>query len=79
MTDTTIKWQDKPQQEGWYAILYTWDVKGKIFADTAYWYGNDYLNRNTWDWNGTIFECAGPFSIPDTAKEWADKNKPENY
>jgi len=77
MTNATIKWQDKPQQEGWYAILYTFGEK--MFADIAYWHGNCLVYGKCWDWNGPIFECAGPFNTPDTAKEWAYKNNPENY
>lgn len=73
MTNTIINWQNKPQQEGWYATLYSWDVEERIFADANYWDGN------YWDWAGPVIQCAGPFESKDIAGLWACTNNPENY
>jgi len=73
MTNIIISWQDKPQQEGWYATLFSWEVEEGIFSGASYW------NGTRWDSNEPIFECAGPFESNNIAGEWAYENNPENY
>jgi len=75
MTNIIISWQDKPQQEGWYATLFYYEVEEEegIFSSANYW------NGTHWDANEPIFECAGPFESKNIAGEWAYENYPENY
>ena len=58
----------EPEDEGWYAVLYSWDPDEGIFPGAV-----QRLNGKwVWDSNAAIGGCAGPFINEEAAKKWAD-------
>ena len=57
-----------PEQEGWYAIHYSWDAEEGSFVDT------NYFNGGEWVESYPIIQFAWPFSTKEDAADWADKH-----
>ena len=58
----------EPPEEGWYAVMYSWDPDEGSFPGAWYWTGRQ--------WQSSIppVAFAGPFEYEHMARLWAEKH-----
>ena len=66
---------NKPEFEGWYAIMYCWDVREGTLVGADHWCT---ARKGGWRDGYPVTAYHGPFIDKSEAEEWADMHDPES-
>lgn len=73
MTKDFWSYEEKPNSNGYYAVLYCWDPHEGVFP------GQSQFHDETWVWssNASIVAFSGPYSSREIAFDLAQANDPD--
>jgi hypothetical protein len=64
---------DKPETDGWYAVVKCWDSEEGMFPDVCKFSGGKWAGN----FESAISAFCGPFPTEAEAQDWANRHDPE--